>query len=343
MVMEDLTVVSYNVHSCVGSDGKYSIDRVSNVLASQHPDIVCLQEIEVNNSRQHSQQQQPTPTPTPTQTRLWSHPHSHDQPATIAASLGWKEPHTAFSKAISSEIDGCLWFKSERHTDSSSSSSASGDFGIAILSRHKILDTREWSYPRYRTKTLRNAMACLVQLPSNSRDCIWIVNTHLGCHTGEEQYRQSLELAKFVRFLRGEKGGLNTAAAATATATGVILCGDLNSLPHFRSIQTLESVGLRDVWKECGVGYGCTFPAEGLVGPPLPWLCLPPVFRLDYIFTQCFEDEYEQGEDTVVLRPKDIHVVNQSADRGTHEIDLCSSDHLALCATFAVGRLNRIT
>jgi endonuclease/exonuclease/phosphatase family metal-dependent hydrolase len=44
-------LVSYNVHSCIGLDGKLSPARIARVLASLDPDIVALQELDVRRSR----------------------------------------------------------------------------------------------------------------------------------------------------------------------------------------------------------------------------------------------------------------------------------------------------
>lgn len=39
-------IVSYNVHGCVGLDGRFRPDRIADVLASLDADIVALQEVE---------------------------------------------------------------------------------------------------------------------------------------------------------------------------------------------------------------------------------------------------------------------------------------------------------
>ena len=45
-------VVSWNVHSFVGSDGRYDVDRVAAVLQSLHADIVGLQEVDWRHAGQ---------------------------------------------------------------------------------------------------------------------------------------------------------------------------------------------------------------------------------------------------------------------------------------------------
>jgi len=43
--VDTLRVVSYNVHSCIGMDGRISPPRIARVIAMTEPDIVCLQEV----------------------------------------------------------------------------------------------------------------------------------------------------------------------------------------------------------------------------------------------------------------------------------------------------------
>lgn len=44
-------LVTYNVHSCVGLDGKLSPERIARVIARYDPDIVALQEVDVGRAR----------------------------------------------------------------------------------------------------------------------------------------------------------------------------------------------------------------------------------------------------------------------------------------------------
>jgi endonuclease/exonuclease/phosphatase family metal-dependent hydrolase len=46
-----LRVMTYNVHSCMGMDGRTSPERVARVIAQYEPDIVCLQELDVGRLR----------------------------------------------------------------------------------------------------------------------------------------------------------------------------------------------------------------------------------------------------------------------------------------------------
>lgn len=46
-----LRIMTYNVHSCLGMDGKISPERIARVIAQHNPDIVALQELDVGRSR----------------------------------------------------------------------------------------------------------------------------------------------------------------------------------------------------------------------------------------------------------------------------------------------------
>eukprot|EP00566_Odontella_aurita_P000160 CAMPEP_0113530088 /NCGR_PEP_ID=MMETSP0015_2-20120614/2745_1 /TAXON_ID=2838 /ORGANISM="Odontella" /LENGTH=243 /DNA_ID=CAMNT_0000428771 /DNA_START=62 /DNA_END=794 /DNA_ORIENTATION=- /assembly_acc=CAM_ASM_000160 len=231
--MVELKVISYNVHSCVGSDMNYSVDRIGQVLERQDPAVVCLQEIEANHSTQ--------------QTRVWSSVHSSHQPRELASSLALEHCH--FAPAISSVA-------SSRYREVHDCSDAKGGFGIATLSKYPILEVRRRTF--HRLKTIRNALACLIALPNGAK--VWVVNTHLGCHWGGEQFQQAKELARFIDSL-----GMSSETCGPEDVSGIILCGDFNSLPFFRSVKVMKSFGLIDTWGTKGLGPGCTFPADGKI------------------------------------------------------------------------------
>jgi endonuclease/exonuclease/phosphatase family metal-dependent hydrolase len=46
-----LRILTYNVHRCLGRDRRLSVDRVSDVISEQEPDVVALQELDVNRAR----------------------------------------------------------------------------------------------------------------------------------------------------------------------------------------------------------------------------------------------------------------------------------------------------
>ncbi|KAL7537006.1 hypothetical protein ACHAWF_005626, partial [Thalassiosira exigua] len=168
---------------------------------------------------------------------------------------------------------------------------------------------------RYKRKTIRNAVACLVALPGDA--LLWIVNTHLGCHfTGMEQHQQARELVAFVESLE-----------RSSKICGVILSGDFNSPPLFPCIRTILRSGLSDVrhsFASRGERFGGTFPSHTrVIGMP-SCLKLRKLIRLDYIFLH-------ESADGIVCK----HTYVQ--DDGSY----CSlaSDHLPVCAVFYLGRL----
>jgi endonuclease/exonuclease/phosphatase family metal-dependent hydrolase len=46
-----LKVMTYNVHSCIGLDGKLDVARISRVIAQSEPDVVALQELDLRRMR----------------------------------------------------------------------------------------------------------------------------------------------------------------------------------------------------------------------------------------------------------------------------------------------------
>ena len=56
-VSKTLRLMTYNVHSCIGMDGKLSCERIARVIAQYSPDIIALQEIDVGRLRTDSADQ----------------------------------------------------------------------------------------------------------------------------------------------------------------------------------------------------------------------------------------------------------------------------------------------
>ncbi len=46
-----LRIMTYNVHSCIGMDGKLSAERIARVIARANPDVVALQELDAGRVR----------------------------------------------------------------------------------------------------------------------------------------------------------------------------------------------------------------------------------------------------------------------------------------------------
>ena len=54
---DGLRIMTYNVHSCVGMDGKLDAERIARVIARAKPDIVALQELDVGRMRSQGMDQ----------------------------------------------------------------------------------------------------------------------------------------------------------------------------------------------------------------------------------------------------------------------------------------------
>lgn len=52
-----LRVMTYNVHRCIGTDGKISPERITRVIARHDPDVVALQEVDQGRTRTHGSDQ----------------------------------------------------------------------------------------------------------------------------------------------------------------------------------------------------------------------------------------------------------------------------------------------
>ena len=49
--IEQLRVMTYNIHHCQGRDRKTSVARIANVIKQSNPDLVALQEVDVGTRR----------------------------------------------------------------------------------------------------------------------------------------------------------------------------------------------------------------------------------------------------------------------------------------------------
>ncbi|MEJ2050657.1 MAG: endonuclease, partial [Calditrichota bacterium] len=45
--------MSYNIHSGIGRDGKYSLDRIRDAIRVENPDFIALQEVDVGLRKSH--------------------------------------------------------------------------------------------------------------------------------------------------------------------------------------------------------------------------------------------------------------------------------------------------
>jgi len=52
-----MRVLTYNVHSCIGTDQKLAPERIAEVIAGTNADVVCLQEIDLRRARTNHEDQ----------------------------------------------------------------------------------------------------------------------------------------------------------------------------------------------------------------------------------------------------------------------------------------------
>lgn len=57
LVPQTLRVMTYNVHSCIGMEGRVSPRRIARLIAQFDPDVVALQELDMNRERTHGHDQ----------------------------------------------------------------------------------------------------------------------------------------------------------------------------------------------------------------------------------------------------------------------------------------------
>ncbi|MBN2366638.1 MAG: hypothetical protein EH225_12085, partial [Calditrichaeota bacterium] len=51
--MDSIKVMSYNIHSGIGRDGVYNLERIRDVIARENPDIIALQEVDIGLKKSH--------------------------------------------------------------------------------------------------------------------------------------------------------------------------------------------------------------------------------------------------------------------------------------------------
>lgn len=217
-----LRVMTYNIHSCKGRDGKIRPERIAAVIRAAGPDVVALQEVRVGRvdpksvDRPKSVEpgkvpppvgESPLPPPEvvaprrPGNTAPAKVPFT-DQPGAIAEALGM---YHVFYPLV----------RSKRQ-----------DYGIAILSRHPMRVVRAANLP-----------VLTRRLFSEQRGAVWVevdvngvkvqlLNTHLGLSEDER--------IKQVETLLG-KDWMGSADFRSP----YVLCGDFNARPNQRPYRRL--------------------------------------------------------------------------------------------------------
>jgi endonuclease/exonuclease/phosphatase family metal-dependent hydrolase len=135
-----------------------------------------------------------------------------------------------------------------------------GEYGNAILSKAKILDTRHLIFKTITDPTAerRSVIATLVTLEKETK--MWFASTHLDFRKNEALLQQCLELLEFLRNLQKE-----------TPDTPMVLVGDFNCTPEDDVIKRIKEEYV-DAWEVAGKGKGYTHPSNR------------PDKRIDYIF-----------------------------------------------------------
>eukprot|EP00277_Geminigera_cryophila_P023645 CAMPEP_0179461020 /NCGR_PEP_ID=MMETSP0799-20121207/43871_1 /TAXON_ID=46947 /ORGANISM="Geminigera cryophila, Strain CCMP2564" /LENGTH=220 /DNA_ID=CAMNT_0021263455 /DNA_START=212 /DNA_END=871 /DNA_ORIENTATION=+ len=205
-------LMTYNMHSGVGLDNKYDLQRIARVVGAAAPDILCMQEVESNTAERAA--------------RKWSHTHADNQPKVISAAVNL--PHVHYMPSITASFAPELSSSSDEVLTRDTASS----YGIAIATRFKVLLVRELRFTEAagdqdqlymdRAEQPRGALALLLSIPEQiGGGLVWAVNTHLSHKaTSSEHTRQATLFFEWARQLRQERRD-----------AAVIVSGDLNSPP----------------------------------------------------------------------------------------------------------------
>lgn len=208
-----LRVATFNVHHGVGSDGRLDLDRIAAVIAEIDADVIGLQEVD----------------------RWWARRSGFaDQAGDLAELLGL---HLAFGATLS--------------RDGSDVARPRQEYGVALLSRHRIAATRNTLLPRPRGGEQRTLLDAEIVVGDATLRCLC---THLQHRSPRARGQQTAAISAVI------------GAAETLT----VLMGDLNAGPDTPEVQTLAE-HLVDTWSNAGEGAGFTYHAR------------KPAARIDYV------------------------------------------------------------
>lgn len=197
-----------------------NLDNVVQTIRDLAPDIVGLQEVDVH----------------------WlERSHFADQAAELASRLGMQ-----------------VHFAPIYHIPNANPALPIREFGVALLSRFPIIDSRNDSLTRHSTQTPNappSPMPGLLQatLDVNGRQ-VRVFSTHLD-YRADPRVR-TWQVAEMIAYIR-------------RSSAPTLLLGDLNATPEAAELQPLFQV-LRDTWP-ASEGPGLTYPAD------------KPVKRIDYV------------------------------------------------------------
>lgn len=192
-----------------------------------------------------------------------------------------------------------------------------GEEGLAILSRHPILEHRAWRLPDPRPTEARILLSAQIDHPAGAT---WCHTTHLNYRLddGVTRERQVVAIDDAIRALR--------------TDAPQLLCGDFNATPEHDEIRFLRGLTTlahrrthyQDAWLRCHPDQpGLTWSAENEQTRALRSLDIDR--RIDYVFVTT---RRKDGRGTV----REARVVLDERDGAT-----CASDHYGVYARVQIA------
>jgi endonuclease/exonuclease/phosphatase family metal-dependent hydrolase len=208
-------VMTFNIHHGQGTDGSLSLERIADVIDGGDAAVVGLQEVD----------------------RHWSERSDFvDQASWLARRL---RMHVVYGANL--DLDPLEPGAPRRQ------------YGTAILSRSRILDSDNRFLPKYEGHEQRGLLRARVKVRGVP---VQVYNTHLQHDNAAER----LEQAQAIKTLIG------------TPRESFVLLGDLNATPEQPEIRELTD-DMADSWVEAGVGAGHTYDSEN------------PTRRIDYVLT----------------------------------------------------------
>ena len=207
-----LRVMTFNIRHGEASDGTFDLAATAAAIRAQHPDVVALQEVDGTWSDRSN----------------WS-----DEPKELGRMLNM---HASFAPIY----------------DLPPASMGADDqrYGVAILSRHPIIESTNHQITRLSTQ-VQNAVA--VPAPGFGEIAIRVGHREVHIYNTHLDYRadpsvRATQVAETVQYLKYDPAP-------------TILTGDFNANPDAPELQPLLDQQ-RDIWGDLGEKHPATYPAD---------------------------------------------------------------------------------
>ncbi|WP_254901289.1 endonuclease/exonuclease/phosphatase family protein [Tuberibacillus sp. Marseille-P3662] len=218
----NVKVMTYNIHTGIGTDGDYNIDRIANTIQQSGADIIGLQEVDVNWSDRSNFQNE--------------------------------------LKRLAEKLDMHYFFAPIYNRDPIQPDDPRRKFGVAILSKHPILQADNHEITRLSTqdphpepKPSPGFAEALINVKGAK---LWFYVTHLD-YRSEPIVRQ-MQVEDMLNVMQAHNNK--------------ILVGDMNATPKADELQPLFQ-RFKDTWDITQQDEGLTYPAYA------------PTKKIDYILT----------------------------------------------------------